>query len=165
MWDSIFAIANWWAFLGWLALLVLPRAPAVLSAVFYLGAGLLSLAYAVILALLLGGLVDPGGTEAAGASFNTIEGVRALFATDAGVTVGWIHYLAFDLFVGLWIAKDADQKDISRLVQAPVLLLTLFAGPAGLLVWMAIREKRARYWGRSGGRSGGRAGAGTAGRT
>ncbi|MEO0908688.1 MAG: abscisic acid-deficient protein Aba4 family protein, partial [Pseudomonadota bacterium] len=37
------------------------------------------------------------------------------------------HYLAFDLFVGLWIARDADAKSISRLVQAPILLATLMA--------------------------------------
>ena len=64
--------------------------------------------------------------------------------SDGGVTVGWIHYLALDLFAGLWIAKDADQKEFSRLVQAPVLLLTFVAGPAGLLLWLAVREGRAR---------------------
>ena len=78
----------------------------------------------------------------------SIEGVRSIFASDGGVTVGWIHYLAFDLFVGLWIARDADAKGFSRLVQAPVLLATFLAGPLGLLVWLGIREKRARAGGR-----------------
>ncbi|APE29157.1 ABA4-like family protein [Aurantiacibacter gangjinensis] len=145
MWDSIFSIANWWALICWIGLILLPRAPFVLTAIFYLGAGLLSLAYTALFGVLLGGLVDPVMVgEGGGANFSTIEGVRALFMSDAGVTIGWIHYLAFDLFVGLWIAKDADLKDFSRLLQAPVLLLTLFAGPAGLLVWMIIRERRAR---------------------
>lgn len=80
--------------------------------------------------------------------FGSIEGVRAIFASDAGVTIGWIHYLAFDLFVGLWIARDADAKGFSRFVQAPVLLATFLAGPLGLVVWLLLREKRARALGR-----------------
>ena len=54
------------------------------------------------------------------------------------------HRLAFDLFIGQWIAKDADHKGFSRIAQAPILLLTLFAGPIGLLIWLVIRERRAR---------------------
>ena len=62
--------------------------------------------------------------------------------------VGWVHYLAFDLFVGLWIARDADAKGFSRLLQAPILFATFMAGPLGLLLWLAIRERRARQSGR-----------------
>ncbi len=56
--------------------------------------------------------------------------------------------LAFDLFAGLWIARDADAKGFSRLLQAPILLATFFAGPLGLFLWLAIRERRARAGGR-----------------
>jgi hypothetical protein len=145
MWDSLFSVANLWAMLCWAVLVLAPRTPLTQTLVFYAGAGLLCLTYAVLLGLLLAGAVDPGGAAGGGgASFTTIAGVRALFATDGGVTVGWVHYLAFDLFTGMWIARDADQKQFSRWVQAPVLLLTFMAGPAGLLLWLAIREKRAR---------------------
>src|SRR3546814_18320544 len=58
--------------------------------------------------------------------------------------VGWVHYLAFDLFAGMWIARDADQKGFSRIVQFPLLVLTLLAGPVGLLAWLIVRERRAR---------------------
>ena len=51
----------------------------------------------------------------------------ALLASDAGIVVGWTHYLAFDLFVGLWIARDADAKGFGRLIQVPFLLLTFLA--------------------------------------
>lgn len=151
MWNSLFGIANIWAMIFWAIMVLLPRKPLALSAVFYAGVGLLCLAYALLLGLLLGGVVAPGATgEGAASGFTSIEGVRGIFMSDGGVTVGWIHYLAFDMFVGLWIARDADQKQFSRLVQAPVLLLTFMAGPAGLLVWMAIREKRARKGARKG---------------
>ena len=144
MWDTVFSIANASALLMWVALVFLPRWPALLAAILYLGVGLLSAAYAVFLIAVVTGIA-PGGE---GGDFSSIEGVRQIFSSDAGVTIGWIHYLAFDLFVGLWIARDADAKGFSRLVQAPILFATLMAGPVGLFLWLAIRERRARAGGR-----------------
>ncbi len=91
-------------------------------------------------------LVDPGAVAGAGGqgSFRSIAGIRALFASDAGIVIGWTHYLAFDLFVGLWIAKDADNKGFARWVQLSFLAATLLAGPMGLLAWLVTRERRAR---------------------
>ena len=144
-WDWLFSAANVWAMLGWAALVLLPRKPFVLSAIFYGVMGLLCLTYAVLLVLLLGNWIDSGATgKGAAASFTSIEGVRGIFMSDGGTTVGWIHYLALDLFAGLWISRDADAKHFSRLVQAPVLLLTFMAGPAGVALWLLIRERRAR---------------------
>ncbi|MCJ7422080.1 ABA4-like family protein [Sphingomicrobium astaxanthinifaciens] len=138
-WGTLFALASTAVLVPWIALVVGPRGPKTHALVFYLGIGLLSLAYAVGL---LGLLIGNGGLGEG--DFSSIEGVRALFASDAGVTVGWLHYLAFDLFVGQWIAKDADHKMVSRIAQAPILVLTLLAGPLGLFVWMVVRERRAR---------------------
>jgi hypothetical protein len=58
--------------------------------------------------------------------------------------IGWTHYLAFDLFTGLWIARDADNKGFSRVAQVPILFATLMAGPVGLLIWLVLREPAAR---------------------
>lgn len=145
-WASVFGAVNMLALAGWVALILLPRWPALLSAVLYLGVGLLCLAYATGLIGVVSGLIpNPGG---GGADFSTIAGVRAIFASDAGVTIGWTHYLAFDLFVGLWIARDGDAKGISRFLQAPILFATLMAGPLGLGLWLLIRERAARRQGR-----------------
>lgn len=148
MWDIVFSVGNLLALVLWAALILLPRWPALLSAILYLGVGMLCLAYSVGLIGILTGALDPGGSYEGGLDFGSIEGVRAIFANDGGVTVGWIHYLAFDLFVGLWIARDADAKGFSRLLQAPILLATFMAGPLGLFVWLVVRERRARQSGR-----------------
>lgn len=149
MWDTVFGVASLVSMAGFGALILLPRKPVLLALVLYAGIGLLCLTYAVGLIGILSGLLDGGpGGEGAAASFTTIEGVRAIFATDGGAVVGWVHYLAFDLFVGLWIARDADNKEFNRFVQAPVLLATFLAGPLGLLVWLVIRDRRARKQGR-----------------
>lgn len=148
MWDNIFSAANLIALAMWAVLIFLPRTPALLSLVLYAGVGLLCLAYAAGIIGLTTGLLDPDGGEAAPLDFGSIDSVRALFASDGGLTIGWIHYLAFDLFAGLWIARDADAKGFGRLIQIPVLLITLMAGPLGLLIWLMIRERRARRIGR-----------------
>ncbi len=145
-WAFAFSAVNMLALVGWVALVFLPRWPALLSSVLYLGVGLLCLAYGTGLIGVVSGLIpNPGG---GGANFSTIAGVRAIFATDAGVTIGWTHYLAFDLFVGLWIARDGDAKNISRFIQAPILFATLMAGPLGLGLWLLLREPAARRQGR-----------------
>lgn len=144
-WGMIFSAANVLALIAWGALILLPRAPALLAGVLYIGVGVLCLVYCASLIAVLTGLVQAGD---GGADFTTIEGVRSIFASDAGVTIGWSHYLAFDLFVGLWIAKDADAKMISRFIQAPILLFTFLAGPVGLLSWLIVREPAARGRGR-----------------
>lgn len=144
-WGTLFGAVNLLALVAWGALILLPRWPALLSALLYLGVGLLCLVYAVGLVGVLSGFFPAGE---GGADFTTIEGVRSIFASDAGVTIGWTHYLAFDLFVGIWIARDADAKYISRFIQAPILLATFMAGPLGLLVWLVVREPAARRSGR-----------------
>ena len=96
---------------------------------------------------LFGGLADPvrvGGASPADLTNYSVPGIRALFMSDGGIVLGWTHYLAFDLFVGQWIARDADNKGFHRLVQLPFLFITLMAGPIGLLLWLVVRERRAR---------------------
>ncbi|PKP87273.1 MAG: DUF4281 domain-containing protein [Alphaproteobacteria bacterium HGW-Alphaproteobacteria-17] len=141
-WDTIFLIANYWAFAAWIALAFLPRDPKVLALILYAGVFMLCLAYAVMIGGFLTGAIDPGGPG--GGDFTTLAGVMKLFDSPGGATLGWVHYLAFDLFTGMWIARDADQKGFSRIAQFPFLLLTLLVGPVGLLAWLIVRDRRAR---------------------
>ena len=146
-WSALFVLTNVIAFGGWMALAFLPRGPKVLSLILFACVGLLCLAYAAMFVGLFGGIADPArlpGTAEPDLTDYSIEGLRALFMSNGGIVLGWTHYLAFDLFVGLWIARDADSKRFSRLAQLPVLFLTLMAGPIGLLVWLVVRERRAR---------------------
>ena len=146
-WSAIFTLTNVVAFGGWAMLAFLPRRPAVYSIILFGCVAMLCVAYTAMFVGLFGGLVDPvrvGGAPAPDLTDYTLPGLRALFMSDGGIVLGWTHYLAFDLFVGLWVSRDADAKRFSRWVQLPVLFLILMAGPIGLLVWLAIRERRAR---------------------
>ena len=146
-WPTLFGLTNLIAMLGWAALALLPRRPAILSLVLYGGVAMLCAAYLAMFIALTANLVDPvrvAGTPAPDMRNYSIAGIRGLFMSDGGIVVGWTHYLAFDLFVGLWIARDADNKGFSRLVQLPFLAVTLLAGPIGLVGWLVVRERRAR---------------------
>jgi hypothetical protein len=155
MWHSLFTLTNVVALAAWIGLIALPRKPLPLAFVLYGGVGLLCLAYAAMFAALFGGLADPvrdAGAPMPDLSNYSVEGLKAFFRSEGGLVLGWTHYLALDLFTGLWIARDADAKGFSRPVQAPVLLATYLAGPIGLLIWLLIRERRARAagWTRKG---------------
>jgi hypothetical protein len=77
-----------------------------------------------------------GGENAASPDFGSLAGVMALFDSEWGTLAGWVHYLCFDLFVARWIMSDAPEGGY-RL--APILLLTLLAGPVGLLLYASAR--------------------------
>ena len=142
-WDFVFSLTNAIAMIGWILLAVLPRKPFVLSAILYLGVGLLCLIYLILFISLFGDLVDPArlaGSPKPDLLDYSIAGLRPLFMSDGGIAIGWTHYLAFDLFTGLWIARDADAKGVKRLVQLPFLFVTLMAGPIGLLSWLGLRN-------------------------
>jgi Domain of unknown function (DUF4281) len=57
--------------------------------------------------------------------------------TPAAALVGWIHFLAFDLFVGRWIYLDSRARQINAWLMAPILFLTLLLGPCGLLAYLS----------------------------
>ena len=147
MWQAYVGFVNFVALACWAMLVALPRRPFLLALILYCGVAVLCLVYAVALGAVMTGVMVPDG-DVTDVGFFTIGAIRTMFASDAGVAIGWTHYLAFDLFIGIWIAKDADGKGFSRIAQTPVLLLTLAAGPAGLLLWLVVRERRARKQGR-----------------
>lgn len=70
--------------------------------------------------------------------FGSIEAVRALFSDDPALAAGWIHYLAFDLFVGTWIVRAGLSSKVHPLLLLPALPLTFLLGPAGLLLGILV---------------------------
>ena len=69
----------------------------------------------------------------------TLPGIATLLGSPEGATIAWVHFLAFDLFVGRWIYLDSQERRLSPLLTAPVLFLTLMLGPLGFLIYLALR--------------------------
>ena len=133
--TTAFSLGGNLAMLGWLGLLVslfwAPARPAVQAATRLVIPALLAIAYGL--------LIYTGFGEAEGGGFGSIGEVRALFASDSALAAGWLHYLAFDLFVGSWIAADGLKRRIPALLILPCLPLTFLFGPLGLLLFLALR--------------------------
>lgn len=127
-WEAWFAVANTLALIAWVALILLPRRPWLHAALQVGVAGLLSIAYAALVAVYFFG-VESGG-------YSSLAAVRALFGSDPVVLAGWLHYLAFDLLIGLVIAERLDAAVVSRWLQAPILVSTFMFGPVGYLLYL-----------------------------
>jgi hypothetical protein len=85
-----------------------------------------------------------GASDFSFSDFSHYEGVRKLFMSGDAVVAGWVHYLAFDLFVGSWITTNALRHRVPAWACAPAVLGTFMLGPSGLLLYWGIREFRNR---------------------
>ncbi|MBU8546411.1 MULTISPECIES: ABA4-like family protein [Roseomonadaceae] len=129
--EAIFSAAGSLAIAGWLALLVAPRR----RWANWLVAGLaipalLAALYSVLLASHWGGA--EGG-------FGSLAEVAALFRTPGLLLAGWVHYLAFDLFLGAWICRRGAAEGMNPWLVRLCLPPTFLAGPAGLLLFLGMR--------------------------
>jgi hypothetical protein len=129
--ERVFSLCNTAALAGWIVLALAPRrrwASAFVSGL--LLPALLSLIYGVLLAMHLG--EGHGG-------FGSLAAVTALFANPWLLLAGWVHYLAFDLFIGSWEARDAVRSGVPHWLLLPCLALTFMFGPLGLLAYLGAR--------------------------
>ncbi len=133
--NAAFSLAGLLALVAWVPLLVSLFVPAIRDwtwrATGLLVPGLIAVAYVALIAT---GIRDVGGTD-----FGSIPEIRRVFANDAALAAGWLHYLAFDMVVGTWIARDGTARAIPALMLLPCALLTFLFGPAGLLLYLLAR--------------------------
>lgn len=129
--EQLFSLCGTLVLPGWLLLVFLPRwkwtARLVCPVVIPL---LLALVYLWLVATTFGR--TPG-------DFGSLAGVSQLFQNPRVLLAGWIHYLAFDLFIGSWEVRDAQRVGVHHLLVVPCLVLTFLFGPVGLLLYFALR--------------------------
>lgn len=95
------------------------------------------LAHAVAYTILI--LVFWWGTEG---GFDTLENVQKLFTSPWAALAGWVHYLAYDLFIGALVSRQIMERGISRLFLIPILPLAFLFGPIGFLLAHLLILKR-----------------------
>jgi hypothetical protein len=129
--ETIFSSSGLLALTGWAALLASPWAPVWSDRIAgWIVPGLIAVAY-VALVLAFFGEADGG--------FGSLDEAARLFASRPVLLAGWLHYLAFDLFVGAWEARDAAETGVPRWILIPCLVLTFMAGPVGWLLYGIAR--------------------------
>ena len=62
--------------------------------------------------------------------FDTLANVQLLFTQSEIAMAGWLHYLAFDLFMGAWIVREARKAEISNWFIIHILPAALTLKPA-----------------------------------
>jgi hypothetical protein len=134
--EQLFSLTNFLALLGWLLLVFAGRARWAASLV-------LGVVLPLLLAVVYTGLLVSHWGESGG-NFQTLAGVSTLFENHWLLLAGWVHYLAFDLFIGAWEVRDSKALGISHWIVLPCLALTFLFGPAGLLLYFLIRIARKR---------------------
>ena len=130
--SEVFSIANLIALPMWILMIFLPKWKLTRFLVdFKIIPILLSLIYAVyiVVSLTTGGMMD----------FGSLDSVKELFTQDNAVLAGWVHYLAFDLLVGMWILHQNRSLRIHQLLIALCLFLTFMLGPVGFLLFILAK--------------------------
>lgn len=132
----LFKLFNTAVLLPWALLLCFPKWKGTQKMIdWHLPIVLLGFAYLILLLMTLcspssGGPVD----------FMSLAGIKAAFARDEVMLIGWIHYLAFDLFVGMWEVVDAQKRGITHFLLIPCLIGTFLYGPVGFVLYWVLRQ-------------------------
>ncbi|MEP5763813.1 MAG: ABA4-like family protein [Halieaceae bacterium] len=130
--ETIFLICNYGVLPFWLLLALLPRHPLTQY-----------LVHAIWLPCLLAGFyiwaLFSGPPTPEGAGFGSLQALQLLFQSPTALLAGWVHYIAFDLFVGAWQVRDARRRGINHWLVVPCLFFTMMLGPVGLLMYCLLR--------------------------
>lgn len=132
--NLLFTIANSAIILAWLPLLVAPTKQFTQRLIqFPFVPFVLSFFYLYFL------LKDGGLGEA---DFSSLEGILVLFhqATPEAAAAGWMHYLAFDFWVGCWLLRDAQKRALPHALILFPLLCTFMLGPVGILLYVIFSQ-------------------------
>lgn len=131
--NTLFSLSSFLTLPFWVLMIILPRWRWTQR---IMNSPLSIVAPAVLYAL----LVLPSIASVLPAVLNpSLAGIRELLGSEAGATIAWVHFLAFDVFVGRWAYLNSRERQISALLMAPILFFTLMLGPIGLLLYLAAR--------------------------
>lgn len=129
--SSIFSFGNSFVLIGWILLVFLPdwkyTQVLILNGVVVF--------FSILYSYLIGrdiGSFDPN-------SFSTLANVKALFQNGDAVAAGWLHYLAFDLFVGAYIVRESKKVGTSRWIYTLILPFAFMFGPVGYLIYFMTK--------------------------
>ena len=72
--------------------------------------------------------------------FSTLSGLTEMFqySNPRGVAAGWLHYLAFDFWVGCWILRDSQKKGVKHAFIIFPMFFTFMLGPVGVIIYTLV---------------------------
>ena len=133
--DMMFIAANAIGLVGWLALLFAPLNRSTLVAVARIAGAALCVFYVAV-------FVQAGSPQMP--IDYSLSGIAAFFGVPGYLLAGWIHYLAFDLWIGSWEVEEAGRTGMPHALVLPCLFFTYLLGPIGLLLFLVARAMSAK---------------------
>ena len=132
MTNLIFNFCNILILIAWGAIIISPQKKISRILISYPWIPLTLSFFYIYFIIISGGLME--------ADFSSLNGIVTLFknATPESAAAGWLHYLAFDFWVGTWIIKHSRKEKISNKIIFLPLLLTFILGPVGILAYSMI---------------------------
>ena len=128
--EAIFTLTTILAMTGWLLLLVSP--------IFQVWSDRIAgFAIPIVPSIVYTGLVLMTGMG--DGDYGDLAGVAKLFSNPEGVLSGWLHFLAFDLWLGAWMCRTARKQSMRFWLVIPCLALTFAFGPVGFLLFSILR--------------------------
>ncbi len=134
--SAIFNFGNAFVLIGWALLLILPN--------YQYTPSIVKMGVVLVLSALYTVVIGSGLGNFSADSFSTLANVKALFQDDAAVAAGWLHYLAFDLFVGAYIVQKAQENGLPRWLYSLILPFAFMFGPMGYLLFAVVKIIKTR---------------------
>ena len=132
LYETIFNIFNSGILLFWMLLLFFPEQSITQKVIAYPW---------VPLVIAFGYIYFIGMTSGTFSSdFTSLNGLTEMFqnANPQGVAAGWLHYLAFDFWVGCWMLKNSQEKGVKHLWMLVPMLFTFMLGPVGIIIYTLV---------------------------
>ena len=132
LYETIFNIFNSGILLFWMLLLFFPKQSITQKVIAYPW---------VPLVIAFGYIYFMGMTSGTfSADFTSLNGLTKMFqnANPQGVAAGWLHYLAFDFWVGCWMLRNSQEKGVKHLWMLVPMLFTFMLGPVGIIIYTLV---------------------------
>lgn len=129
---DFFSLANMMAMAMWILMIFLPRWKAT---TFLTNHKLIPMLLSISYVFYIAKSMSQGG----GMDFGSLESVMNLFTKEHAVMAGWIHYLAFDLLIGMWMIEQNKKLGIHSILMGICLLCTFMLGPVGFLIFQVCK--------------------------
>jgi hypothetical protein len=143
--ETFFQATNTLALAAWIALVLFADrklVTGVLCAVVV--PAVLALAYASVIGWKLGTNAPAAG------DVMTLTGLREVFTDDWVFAAAWTHYLAFDMVVGAWIARDSVRLGLPWLLIEPLFRCPASSSACSPAVRCVSPERRSKSAARGG---------------
>ncbi len=134
--ENIYLVANWGIIPFWLLLIFFPNHQLTnfftqsVIPLLLLALGYVYLSYGIFVE---GNILDSFEL------YNGLDGLYSMFANEALLLIFWLHFLAISLFAGSWVVRDSRKYFMPKIIIIPILVLTYFTGPLGLVIYWFFR--------------------------